>query len=130
MRERNGQVLIGFKCEPALHREIFDAAKGRPVSQFMREAIVEKLTNMGFDIPPEFSKGRSRQGVGGPKKKINLSHGGSANIAKTTGDHSPVNQLSPLTFGAPLPEVAHLPKAEARKRKAKIPRKKKSSKKK
>jgi hypothetical protein len=69
MRDRKGQVLVGFKCDPGLQLEISKASGGIPVSQFLREAIVEKLHSMGFSIDPTLAKAPSRAGVGGPKPR-------------------------------------------------------------
>lgn len=69
MRDRKGQVLVGFKCDPALQLEIAKASKGIPVSQFLRETIVEKLSAMGFSTDPALALAPSRLGVGGPKPK-------------------------------------------------------------
>ena len=69
MRERKGQVLVGFKCESALQQEIFSAAKGAPVSQFLRDAIIEKLQAMQMNVDPALAHPRSRAGKGGPKPK-------------------------------------------------------------
>ena len=69
MRDRKGQVLVGFKCDPALQLEIAKASRGVPVSQFLREALVEKLSAMGFSTDPSLAKAPSRVGVGGPKPK-------------------------------------------------------------
>jgi len=69
MRERKGQVLVGFKCEAELQQEIVAAAKGAPVSQFLRDAIVEKLHAMQMAVDPALAQPRSRAGKGGPKPK-------------------------------------------------------------
>jgi len=75
MRERKGQVLVGFKCEPALQQEIFSAAKGAPVSQFLRDAIIEKLQAMQMNVDPALAQPRSRAGKGGPKPKPKAKRG-------------------------------------------------------
>jgi hypothetical protein len=69
MKERRGQILVGFKCDPALQDEIRAAAKGVPLSQFLREAIVEKLISMNMGVDPALARAPSRIGKGGPKKK-------------------------------------------------------------
>jgi hypothetical protein len=76
MRQRNGQVLVGFKCDPILQDEIQQAAGGMPVSQFLRDAIVEKLECMKRPVDPMLANAPSRKGKGGPKKKVTINQTG------------------------------------------------------
>ena len=83
--------MIGFKCDAELHEEIFQAANGN-ISQFLRDAILEKLKLLGIDVDPELFKGRSRKGVGGPKKTYIVSDSPSARIAEANGDNIKIDQ--------------------------------------
>jgi len=100
MRQRPGQQMIGFKCEADLHEEIFQAANGN-ISQFLREAIAEKLTRLGVKVDPALVRGRSRKGVGGPKKIYQVSKTTAAIIAEQSGTYNSITQN--LSTSPPVP---------------------------
>ena len=67
MADRRDQVLIGFRCDPALREQIEAALKGAPLSQFLRDAVVERLGQMSLPVDPALAQAPSRLGKGGPK---------------------------------------------------------------
>ena len=112
--------MIGFKCEPELREEIFQAANGN-ISQFLRDAILEKLQFLGIDVDPELFKAKSRKGVGGPKKTYMVSDSPSARIAEANGDNIMIDQSVSQS-------PSDRPRRGARTAKAGIPPQKKTSK--
>ena len=69
MVERRDQVLIGFRCDPALRDQIEAALAGAPISQFLRDAVVAKLESLNFPVDPQLATAPSRIGKGGPKPR-------------------------------------------------------------
>ena len=66
----NAQKLLGFWCDPDFLGEI-DRARGHtPRSQFMRDALTEKLSSLGIEVPVEKTVAPDRAGKGGPAKKV------------------------------------------------------------
>jgi hypothetical protein len=63
------QVLVGFRCDPELRGQIERALRGAPMSQFLREAVIEKLQTIIGPLDPRLAEAPSRLGKGGPKKK-------------------------------------------------------------
>lgn len=68
MTSRNGQVFIGFKCDTAFREEIARAAGNEPLSQFVRDALIERLRAMNITVPRALADAPSRLGKGGPRK--------------------------------------------------------------
>ena len=69
------EVQLQLKLSKELREEALKASEmsGSPsLTQFVRDAIYEKITSLGVDIPAHYKSGRSRKGVGGPKKKARL----------------------------------------------------------
>jgi hypothetical protein len=62
--QRNGQVFIGFKCQSDFRDKIVDAAPGA-LSQFIRDAVLEKLARETDHVDKALAKAPSRVGVGG-----------------------------------------------------------------
>ena len=69
MRDRRGQRYVGFKCDPELRAQIEAAADGN-LSQFLRDALVTKLNEMGIGVDSRIAEAPSRLGKGGPKKMV------------------------------------------------------------
>jgi hypothetical protein len=68
MESRTGQTFIGLKVSDELFKSVEKASKGRDKSQFVREAIAEKLQREGLTLKEEHILPPSRKGKGGPKK--------------------------------------------------------------
>lgn len=69
MKERRGQVLVGFRCDPELRKKIEVAAGGDRISQFLRDAVVAKLETLQLGVDPALAQAPSRIGKGGPKPR-------------------------------------------------------------
>lgn len=66
---RREQVLVGFRCDPELREQLELALRGMPMSQFLREAVIEKLATIVGPLDPRLAKAPSRLGKGGPKPR-------------------------------------------------------------
>ncbi len=64
---RPGQTYLGTKLSQTLFDAVEKASAGYK-SQFVREAIAEKLAAAGHVIAEHLIKAPSRKGKGGPKK--------------------------------------------------------------
>jgi hypothetical protein len=62
--------MIGCWCEEGLVEKIDRARRSHTRSQFCREAIAEKLRNMGFEVPIEEASSPNRAGKGGPRRTV------------------------------------------------------------
>jgi hypothetical protein len=84
---RREQVLVGFRCDPELREQLELALRGTPMSQFLREAVIEKLATILGPLDPRLAKAPSRLGKGGPKpRKVQLL------IAAEAPDSPPVTE--------------------------------------
>jgi hypothetical protein len=64
-------VFIGFKCQSDFRDKIVDAAPGA-LSQFIRDAVMEKLARENAVVDRSLAKAPSRIGIGGrPSHKGN-----------------------------------------------------------
>jgi Arc/MetJ-type ribon-helix-helix transcriptional regulator len=82
-----GQQLIGTHADAELKSLVVSAkGRGKSISDFVREALVEKLQRMGIAVDPDLQF---------PPLKTYL-------VAETHGENSPVNQsFSTSASGAP-----------------------------
>lgn len=69
LHDREKFKLVGCWCDKDFLAEIEKARGKVGRSQFVRDALVEKLEKMGIKIPRELTVAPDRAGVGGPKKK-------------------------------------------------------------
>lgn len=64
-KRASGQALLGFWADPELALRV-DAARGHSSrSQFLRDALAEKLANLGIDVPRGMVVAPDRAGKGG-----------------------------------------------------------------
>lgn len=100
----NTQTLITLHVSDELLEAAEQCRRGRPRSQWIREAILEKLQREGIAVPEEAALPPDRSGKGGAKKKVVAMPPAQKKVAE---DH-----------GSP-PESASLPR-----KKVKYPKKK------
>lgn len=90
-KRAEGQKLIGTHADEEL-KNLVVASKGRgkSISDFVREALVEKLQRMGIDVDPDLMFPPDRTVI----------------VAETSGDNSPVTQNFSSASGVPARKPA------------------------
>ena len=66
----NTQTLLTLHVSDELLGAVEQCRKGRPRSQWIRDAILEKLRREGIEIPDEAALPPDRSGKGGRSKKV------------------------------------------------------------
>ena len=91
-----GQKIIAFPADTKLLGLLDRVAKANR-SKFVRDAIVEKLIAMGYNVPSEYIETPSRIGKGGPRKYRIKSEESVTLIADSPGSNVTIKKNLPAS---------------------------------
>lgn len=75
MARSDGQMIMTVSIDERLVEEVDKARGFKPRAHFVREALLEHLKTLGYELPPHIVAPPDRAGKGGRKKPVKTNRG-------------------------------------------------------